>query len=190
VFHEYVVPPAAVKVALCPLQIVGELTVIVGREFTVTVATAVFEQPEVVPVTVYVVVEVGETVNGFAVEPVFQEYVVPPAAVNVALCPLQIVGELTVIVGREFTVTVATAVFEHPEVVPVTVYVVVEVGETVNGFAVDPVFHEYVVPPAAVNVALCPLQIVGELTVIVGREFTVTVATAVFEQPEVVPVTV
>ena len=31
---------------------VGELTAIVGKGFTVTVATAVAEQPELVPVTV------------------------------------------------------------------------------------------------------------------------------------------
>jgi hypothetical protein len=53
--HKYV-PPAidgdAVKVAEDPLQITCELTVTVGRGFTVIVPTAVFEHPLVVPVTV------------------------------------------------------------------------------------------------------------------------------------------
>jgi hypothetical protein len=39
-------------------------------------------------------------------------------------------------------VTVATAVDEHAAVVPVTVYEVVVAGETVNGFADEPVFHK------------------------------------------------
>ena len=48
----YVVAPVAVKVAVSPTQIVGELTVTTGRRFTVTVATAVPIQPSVIPVTV------------------------------------------------------------------------------------------------------------------------------------------
>jgi hypothetical protein len=135
-------------------------------------------------------VDVGETVSGFAVEPVLQLYVVPPAAVNVALEPEQIVGELTVTVRLDPIVTVATAVAEHPEVVPVTVYDVVDAGETVIGFVVAPVLQLYVVPPAAVSVAVPPAQIVGEFTVTVGIGFTVIVPTAVDEQPDVVPVTV
>lgn len=48
---------------------------------------------------------------------------VAPEAVNVALDPGQIVGELTVTLGRAFTVTVETAVLVHPvaEFLPVTV---------------------------------------------------------------------
>jgi hypothetical protein len=114
----------------------------VGNGFTVTVATAVAEQPDEVPVTVYEVVEVGVTVIGFEVEPFDHEYVVPPVAVNIASDPEQIVGELTAIVGNGFTVTVATAVAEHPVVVPVTVYEVVLVGVTVIGFEVEPLLHE------------------------------------------------
>jgi hypothetical protein len=45
-------------------------------------------------------------------------------------------------VGNGFTVTVATAVAEHPELVPVTVYEVVLVGVTVIGFEVEPLLHE------------------------------------------------
>jgi hypothetical protein len=48
-------------------------------------------------------------------------YVVAPFAVSVADAPAQIVGELTVTVGFGPMVTVAVAVPEHPEVVPVTV---------------------------------------------------------------------
>ena len=46
--HEYVPPPIdglAVRVADCPAQIVGELTVTVGAAVTVTVDVAEFEQP-------------------------------------------------------------------------------------------------------------------------------------------------
>ena len=42
----------AVRTELCPTQIVGELTVIVGVGFTVTVDVAVAVQPPLVPVTV------------------------------------------------------------------------------------------------------------------------------------------
>jgi hypothetical protein len=166
--------------------------VIVAAGLTVTVATAVPVQPAAfVPVTVYEVVLVGLTEIGLVVAPVFQEYVEAPEAVNVAVAPLQIVGELTVIVAGGLTVTVATAVPVHPAAsVPVTVYEVVLVGETEIGLVVAPVFHEYVEAPEAVNVAVAPLQIVGELTVIVAGGLIVTVATAVAEQPVVVPVTV
>jgi hypothetical protein len=45
------------------MQVEGEFTVIVGLEFTVTVATAVLEQfAPFVPVTVYCVVTIGEDV--------------------------------------------------------------------------------------------------------------------------------
>ena len=54
--------------------------------------------------------------------PVFQEYVVAPLAVRFTKVPAQIVvGELTVIVGFELTVTDVVFVFEHPELVPVIV---------------------------------------------------------------------
>lgn len=72
-------------------------------------------------------------------------------------------------------VTVATAELEQPPVVPVTVYDVFTVGETISGLAVDPVFHTYVVPPVAVNVSSCPGQAVREFTVITGGGFTVIV---------------
>ncbi len=62
------------------------------------------------------------------------------------------------------------------------------------------VLHKYVLPPLAVNVANPPIQTLLSLLEdpdasdsdieIVGIAFTVTVILAVFEQPEVVPVTV
>ncbi len=52
------------SVALAPLQILGELTVIVGNGRTVTVVVVVFKQPlAAVPVIVYVVVVVGFAVT-------------------------------------------------------------------------------------------------------------------------------
>jgi hypothetical protein len=69
-------------------------------------------------------VVIGEAVAVVApveVAPALHVYVVAPPAVNVALDPMQIVGEVTVIVGNGITVTVDTVVPVHPLVVPVTV---------------------------------------------------------------------
>ena len=112
---------------------------------------------------------------------------------SVAVCPEHIVAELTVVTGEEFTVTFATAVLEHPLVVPVTVYEEVPAGETsavVSPVDVAPALHVYEVAPPAVKVVVCPEQMVGELTVTIGMVFTVTVDAAVEEHPIVVPVTV
>ena len=51
---------------------VGEFTAVIGKGLTVIVAEVVPVQPAIVPVTVYVVVVVGETDSGLAVDPVFQ----------------------------------------------------------------------------------------------------------------------
>ena len=56
----------------------------------------------------------GVTLIGFVVAPVDHAYVVAPAAVNVAVCPAQIVGEFTVVKGNGLTVTVPVPVLEHP----------------------------------------------------------------------------
>ena len=120
----------------------GVFTVTTGRGLTVTVTCVVAVHPFKVPVTVYVVVEVGDAVT---VEPVVllspvagdQEYVVAPLAVSIADCPTQIAGGVgTVTTGSGLTVTVTCAVAVHPFKVPVTVYVVVEFGVAVT---VEPV---------------------------------------------------
>ena len=108
-------------------------------------------------------------------------------------------GVGTVTTGSGFTVTVTCVDAVHPLLfVPVTVYVVVEVGLAVMGEpvvalnAVDGA-HEYVVAPFAVSVALCcPTQIAGGGgEVITGSGFTVTVTCVDAVHPLLsVPVTV
>jgi hypothetical protein len=71
------------------------------------------------------------------------------------------------------------------------VYVWFVVGFTVVLAATDPVLQVYVLAPLAVNVPTLPLQIAMADELIVGKEFTVTVAIAVFVQVFAsVPVTV
>jgi hypothetical protein len=63
-----------VRVADCPEQIAAELTVTVGFALMLTLATAVFVQPDALdPVTVYDVGEVGETTIGLVVAPLLHE---------------------------------------------------------------------------------------------------------------------
>jgi len=154
---------------------------------TVTVLEAVAVQPlAFVTVTVYVVVEPGDTVILVVVAPVLHEYVPPPLAVKVAFCPLQIGdGLLMLAVGFVFTVKVLESVSVQPlAFVTVTEYVVVEEGETVMLAVVAPLLHEYVPPPLAVNVALCPTQMgAGLLIEAAGAEFTVTEREAVAVHP-------
>jgi hypothetical protein len=121
-----VLAPEAVIAADVPAQTVAEFTVTKGAEPNVTVADAEPSQPEVVPVTVYMVVTDGFAVTVLpvvALSPAegVQEYVVAPVAVRVADPPLQIVGEFTVTTGKRFTVTVEEAVPSQPDVVPVTI---------------------------------------------------------------------
>ena len=111
--HEYVPPAAdgvAVSVVLCPAQMFGELTLTVGAVFTFTVPVPFAGQLAKVYVTVYVVVVAGLTVIlGVVCPPGNHEYVPPVAdgvAVSVVLCPVHIVGELTLTVGAVFTFTV------------------------------------------------------------------------------------
>lgn len=186
----YVLAPLAVKVAVKPIQILEELTLTVGRGVTETVDIVVFVQPFVVPVTVKLVLDAGETFNGLDVEPVFHEYVEAPLAVKVAVPPAQIVGELTITVGRGVTDTFDTAVLVQPFVAPVTVKFVLEDGDTVNELPVDPTFHEYVEAPLATNVVVWPEQMVTELTVTDGNGITVTIPLFTEPQPPKVYVTV
>lgn len=191
--HVYVEAPDAVRETLPPIQIAGAegVTVIVGFGFTVTVTVAVFTQPlALVPETVYVVVVVGPAVTVAPVVPDnpvdgLHEYVEAPDAVSDTLLPLQIVGAdgVTLTVGKGFTVTVTFFVLTHPFAsVPVTVYVVVDVGFAVTVAPVvgdKPVagLHVYVDAPDAVRETLAPIQIAGAdgVTAIVGNTFTVKV---------------
>jgi hypothetical protein len=151
-----------------------------------------------VPVTVYVVVVVGETVTDEPDKlPGFHTYVEAPLALNEVLPPTQIAefAELAVTVGNGLTVIVRVAVPTQPaDDVPVTVYVVVVVGDTVTDEPDKlPGFHTYVEAPLALNEVLPPTQIAefAELAVTVGNGFTVIVRVAVPTQPaDDVPVTV
>lgn len=74
VFHVYVLAPLADKMVELPTQMVAELTVTLGEEVTITEVVFVCEHPAAfVPLTVYVVLAVGETEMDALVEPVFQE---------------------------------------------------------------------------------------------------------------------
>ena len=198
----YVFAPLAVSVVDCPEQTVAGATVTAGRGLTVTATCVDPVHPLLsVPVTVYVVVEIGFAVTG---EPVValsavagvQEYVFAPLAVSVVDCPLQIVTGATVITGRGFTVTVTCVDAEQPLLsVPVTVYVMVAVGldvtdEPVAALSAVAGVQEYVEAPFAVSVVDCPLQIVTGATVTTGRGLTVTVTCTVAVHPFEVPVTV
>ena len=134
--------PLAVNTEVAPLHIAAGLADAVtdGNGFTVTLTVAVPEHPAVlVPVTVYVVVELGVTVMLAVLPPVFQLYVFAPLAVSTDVAPLHIADGLAVAVtdGNGFTVTLIDVVLLQPLAkVPVTVYVVELVGVTVLVFPV------------------------------------------------------
>jgi len=104
---------------------------IFGLGFTVTNDVVVFLQPVVVivPVTVYVVVDVGLAVTEVpvpALNPVVgvQVYVSAPEAVKVTDSPSQMVAPLTETLGLGFTVIVNEMGFpKHPFALGVTVMV-------------------------------------------------------------------
>lgn len=149
----------------------------VGNVFIVTVSVSI--QPLTsVPVTLYVVVTVGLTVTGVPIkEPGIHVYDEAPIAESVEVFPGQTLGgaPIALIVGFEFTVIEIVFEFEHPLLVPVTVYMVLMVGLTAT---LDPVkapgFHVYVIAPLAVKVADNPEQTAVEedVAVIVGIGFT------------------
>jgi hypothetical protein len=172
-----VLAPLAVNTELSPLHIADGLAVAAtdGNGFTVTLTVAVPVHPAVlVPVTVYVVVEVGDTVLLEPLpKPPDQLYVLAPLAVNVEVCPLHIDVGLAdaVTVGNGFTVTLTVVVAVHTSLTPVTVYVVVEVGDTV---LLEPLpklcDQEYTVPlmfELLFNIELAPLHIVADVAVAV-----------------------
>ena len=121
-----------------------------------------------------------------------QLYVLAPLAVSEAEPPLHMVADDGVIVnvGKGFTVTITVCVFTHPlELVPVTVYVFVEVGFAVTVAPVvtlNPVegAQVYVLAPLAVNDVELPVHIVADdgVTVKVGNAFVPIVTVAVITQ--------
>jgi hypothetical protein len=100
-------------------------------------------------------------------------------ALSVVLAPEQIdAGEaLGLSVGVGVTVTVLTSVFVQTPLLPVTVYVIVELGLTVMMLPVSPDgVHVYELAPLAVNVVLLPEQmVVLPAIATVGLVVTVTV---------------
>jgi hypothetical protein len=119
----------------------------VGKALTVTPTVDVLEHPLAsVPVTVYVVVATGLSVTlDPDKDPGIHVYVEAPPALSVTELPIQIALEdaAAFTFGRAFTVTITVEVPVHPgPLEPVTVYVVVEVGETVTVVPVsDPGIH-------------------------------------------------
>lgn len=92
--HEYVPPPDAVSVVVCPVQIfVLPLMDAAGCPVTVSVNGTILSQPPTVTVAVYTVVAVGETTIEGEVAPVLHAYAPPPVAVRVALFPAQMVDD-------------------------------------------------------------------------------------------------
>jgi hypothetical protein len=132
----YEVPPVAFSVVLFPEQIFVLLAKIstAGCVSTVSVTDCVAVHPlTLVPVTVYVVVVVGETETLAPPKlPGIHVYMFPPVALRVAELPWQseVFGVLIATGGAEFTVTVTVDVLLQPFSVPLTVYVVVAEGET------------------------------------------------------------
>lgn len=95
-----------------------------GVGCTTTLAKAVPVQLPVVPVTVYVVLSVGDAMAVFtpeALAPALQVYVVAPEAERCATSPEQMVSLVAVMLTLAPTVTVEVAVLVHPNNVPVTV---------------------------------------------------------------------
>jgi len=140
--------PLAVNTEVAPLHIAAGLAVALtdGNGFTVTLTVTVPVHPAVlVPVTVYVVVALGVTVLLAPLpNPPDQLYVFAPLAVSTEVAPLHIAAGLAVALtdGNGFTVTLTVAVAVHPAVVvPVTEYVVVELGVTVMLAVLPPVFQ-------------------------------------------------
>jgi hypothetical protein len=175
---------------------VGVITDRIGKGFTVTTTVALEVQVPAVPTILYVVVLVGLAVTLVPLVPLspvagLHTYVVAPFAVKVVLFPVQIVADATVTVGVVTTVTVEVAVEVQLLVVPVTVYTCVAVGDTEIPAVFPPVLQAYPAAPLAFNEAVPPVQIVGLLTVTIGKGFTVTPAVAVLVQPAtLVPVTI
>ena len=110
--------------------------------------------------------------------------------------PIHIEGDagVMVIFGTGLTISLIVLLLVQPSTLtPITVYVVVTVGETITELATVPIgFHVYPKAPLADNVALPPGHIaVGEATtVMVGPLLTETVNCAELEQLPLAAITV
>ena len=129
--------------------------------------------------------------------PGFQVYDVAPLPVNVAELPAQTLDEdaLALTVGLELITRLMVLVPTHPDaLVPVAVYTVELAGLTVTDVPLKfPGFQVKLVAPAAVKVAVFPMQRVEGLlvNVKVGKVFTVNVTVLVLVHPSALePVTV
>jgi hypothetical protein len=139
----------ALSATVLPAQITVDVgvTFTTGSVLTVTVNVCVSVHPFAsVPVSVYVVVLAGATVNGLPLsDPGIQSYVTPPDPVSTVESPTQSVAALAVAktLAAGATATVTVAVLLHPGAfVPVTVYVVVADGLTITEEPVnDPGIH-------------------------------------------------
>jgi hypothetical protein len=138
------------------------------------------------------VLDVGETFIAAVVALVFQEYVVAPLAVNVAVPPVQMFVdvELTFKFGVLLVIVTVFVSLQLP-LTPVTVYVVVTVGDTAIDEVVAVVFQEYVAAPLADSVTVEPEQIVEDvaLTFTLGVVFVMVTVFVLLQLP-LTPVTV
>lgn len=177
------------QIVLVPLTDTGT------KVFTVTTTVCVEEQVPAVPVTVYVVVEVGDTDTLVPVRlPGCQVYEAAPPPVSVTVPPVQMVPceVVAVTVGVEATATAKVCVLVQPLVVPVTVYVVFELGATARLEPGKlPGIQVYVLAPFAVSVVELPLHTEeAPETETLGMACTVIGSVVVAEQVPLVPVSV
>jgi hypothetical protein len=98
--------------------------------------------------------------------------------------------------GRGFTITIICDDAVHPAKSPITVYIVEAEGEAVTldelvVFNDEEGLHKYEFAPVALNIDVCPLQMVSSGdTNRTGSGLTVSVTCAVAVQPSELPVTV
>ena len=125
---------AAFKLTVPLVQVVFGLAfaVIVGNGFTVTstvVTVDVHPVKVLVPVTVYVVLVVGDTLVVFVFAVVLQLYVSAPDADSVVATPAQVVAFDAATVGSALTsIVIVSVVVAQPDASPTIVYVVCAVG--------------------------------------------------------------
>jgi hypothetical protein len=143
---------------LPPTQIAefAELAVTVGNGLTVTPTVAVFTQPlAFVPVTVYVVLVVGDTVTDEPDKlPGVQTYVLAPPPVNAVEPPIQIAlfAEAAVTVGNGLMVNKNVVGELVPQVLPAVTVTLPDVEPAVTLMLVVPWPELITVPAGTVHV--------------------------------------